>query len=504
MSRNLGSARSPSRTRSRHASLALGASCALAASLTFTAPARAGGFYVPEQGARSVGMAGASVAAPSEASGIFHNPASITGGPTLDAELDALVVLPRFTFYRRPATDPYPQTPAGATVDFAPVKNTNHVAVVPFMGITSNLGVEDLGVGLGVYVPFGADLAFPTDGAQRNVVTKISLRAIHVTPTVAYRFWKRLSVGVGLSYIRSSFILEQRNASPFVLGIPNDFPNPQASTEGDTKIDATDSAALGANLGVLYTDPEDRFSLGASVMAPTRLDFRGTVDVTNRPESIVEMPDAQGNLLPAGRRTDSVALSIPLPMILRAGARVRPARQVAVELDVNYQRWSTTREQKIVFEHNYPLLPQPGAQMNDIVLDQSYRDTMTVRLGAELAPLYESPLRVRAGVVFDQSPIDDRHFDLLTPDSDKLGVSLGGGYAVPLGPRATLGIDLSYMHLFFAERNVGPRTIGTDATGKVEVPGSDRTILNKPAPSFFYGVTRAAADLLSIGVSLRI
>src|SRR5262249_8020624 len=148
---------------------------------------------------------------------------SIATSGLVNAQVDALGVFPHFTFFRRPTTDPFP-TPH--EVDFAPVKNTNTAAVVPFLAGTSNLGVENLGVGLAVYVPFGSELEFPKDGAQRNVVTRISLRAIHITPTVAYRFWNRLSLGAGVSFIHSTFALEQRNASPFILGLPDNFPNP--------------------------------------------------------------------------------------------------------------------------------------------------------------------------------------------------------------------------------------------------------------------------------------
>lgn len=480
-----------------------GAALICAAALA-SSKAYAGAFYVPEQGARAIGMGGATVAAPGEASGIFHNPASIAGAGLVNAEVAGVAVFPHFTFFRRPTTDPFGAP--GNEIDFAASKNTNTAAVVPFVAATTNLGIEDLGVGLGVYVPFGSELEFPADGAQRNVVTRISLRAIHITPTVAYRFWKRLRVGVGVSFIHSSFALEQRNASPFVLGRPDDFPNPDPSTEGDTKIDASDSLRLGATFGAMYTDPDERFSVGASFMMPTKLNFRGTVNVTNSASAIVAMNDAQGNPLPAGSRTDNVALSIPLPAIARLGVRVHPIARVAVELDVNYQAWSTTRKETIFFEHNYPLLPQPGAQMNDITLDQSYRDTISVRLGGEVAP-FESeaiPLKLRGGVLYDQSPIDDRHFDLLTPDSDKWGVSLGAGYAFDLSPRMKLGLDLAYMHLFYAERNIGPAAVGTDAAQSQAIPGSDRTILNKPAASFFYGVTRAGIDLLALGVTLRI
>jgi long-subunit fatty acid transport protein len=239
-------------------------------------------------------------------------------------------------------------------------------------------------------------------------------------------------------------------------------------------------------------------------MAPTKLDLRGTVDVSN--PNITALNDAQGNPLPAGHRTDNAALAIPLPAIGRLGVLVKPAACLAIEADVNYQAWSSTQTETIFFQHHYPLFPQPGAQMNDIVLERNYHDTVSVRLGAELTPLASpsTPLKLRAGVLFDQSPIDDRHFDLLTPDSDKWGVSGGAGYALKLTEKAWLGLDLSYMHVFYADRNIGPETIGTDPSQQQTVPGSAGTILNKPASSFYYGVTRASIDLVAMSVSLKI
>ena len=481
----------------------LGAACA-ACLLATSGEARAGGFYVPEQGARAVALGGAVAAAPGEVSGICHNPASIATVGALSAEVGGLLVLPRFTFFRMPATEPFAPSPAQSTVDFPVVKNTNSAGAVPFMGVASNLGVQDLGVGVALYVPFGADLTFPADGAQRNVVTSIGLTSIHVTPTIAYRFFRRLSVGAGLSYINSSFSLTQQNASPFVLGNPNDYPNPAANLEGPTRIDATDSLKFGASFGVLYEDPDDRFSVGASLMAPTKLDLRGTVDIKNA--AITALTDAQGNMLPAGERTDNAALSIQLPAVGRLGVRVKPHRKAAIELDVNYQTWSSTRTQTIFFEHHYPLFPQPGALMNDIVMERDYRDTVSLRLGTEIVPLDSAryPLKLRAGALYDQSPIDDRHFDLLTPDSDKWGVSAGAGYAIKVGAAASLGADLAYLHLFYAERNVTPSTIGTDPMAQQQVPGSAGTILNKPASSFFYGTTRASVDVLALSVFLKI
>ncbi|HEX8793266.1 MAG TPA: outer membrane protein transport protein [Polyangiaceae bacterium] len=470
---------------------AIAAGCALLVLVLAPRSARAGGFYVPEQGARAVGMGGAVVAAPGEVTGIFHNPASIATSGLLGAEVGGLLVLPSFTFFRAPANDPF-APPAQSTVTFPASKNTNGLGAVPFVGVTSNLGVENLGVGIAMYVPFGAQLSFPDDGSQRDVVTSIALQAIHVTPTVAYRFFDRLSLGAGLSYVNSSFTLDQRNATPFVLGNPNDFPNPPASSEGPTHIQATDTLKFGASFGALYSDPGDRFYVGASVMTPTTLNLRGTVNVQN--PNITAMNDAQGNPLPAGQRTDNAAINIPLPAIGRFGVMVKPLRQVALEADFNYQAWSSTQTETIYFQHHYPLFPQPGAQMNDVVLQRDYHDSVSVRLGAEVTPLASpaTPLKLRVGGLYDQSPIDDRHFDLTTPDSDKWGISGGAGYAIRIGEKTWIGLDASYLHLFYAERDIGPGT------------GSAGTILNKPASSFYYGVTRAAVDILAISASLKI
>jgi hypothetical protein len=35
-------------------------------------------------------------------------------------------------------------------------------------------------------------------------------------------------------------------------------------------------------------------------------------------------------------------------------------------------------------------------------------------------------------------------------------------------------------------------------------PGSNKTILNKPASSFYHGVTRAFFDILGVGVTVRL
>jgi long-chain fatty acid transport protein len=448
--------------------------------------ALAGGFYVPEIGGRAVGMAGAMTAESADPSTIFHNPAGLTALPGAQVQLSGDLVLPDIVSFRRPLVDPG----TGGTVTFASSSNQNRAAAIPFVGVAFDLG-HDLHAGFAAYVPFGATLRFPASGAQRFVVTEVALRALYVGPALAYRLTPHLSIGASVSYIDASLDLRQRNALPFVTGDPEATPNPDPGVEGDTVISARDPFSLGANLGVQWRD--DRFTLGLSVMAPTTLGFSGDVTITN--PTIMQI-----GAEPAGRRTDQVHLQMPLPLIVRAGAVARPLERLALALEVNWQRWSTSRELRLDFTREPPLLLTPGATLFDVVMENRWRDTLAARLAANATP-FAFPLELRAGLLYDQSPIDDRHYDLLTPDADKLGLAAGASYPLAVAGR-TVRLDLAFLRLFLRERDVAPSALIDAQTGK-PFPGSDRTILNKPAPSFFYGVTRARLSLLALSATVQ-
>jgi long-chain fatty acid transport protein len=484
------------------------------------ATAQAGGFYVPEVGPRAVGMAGAMTAQSDErdTSAIFHNPAGLAGPKGTRIQVAGNLFFPNVEFWRAPLTDPS----TGDRVQFSRTRNSNRVSGAPYIGVASDVGVDDLAIGLAVYAPFGAHLVYPRDSPARYVVTEVNLRSIYVSPTVAYELFDRLSLGVGLNYIYSDLSLDQVNSVLFLTGDPAFSPNPDPELDGITQLRGRDTASFSANIGVQYRDPEDTYAFGVSVMTPTRLNFDGDARVIN--EQVSPLVDDDGNeLAPGGVRDDKFGMEYPLPMVLRVGAMFRPHPQVMVAADYNWQRWKTFDEVTVEFDNNYELLPTPGAFMHDVVIEQHWTNSHSLRLGTEVAPLPPDrlPLWLRGGVVLDQSPIPDAYFDILAPDSDKVGLSVGGGYTIAAGPRVKVDLDLAFMHLMLAERNIGPTQVGsTELTGNdddgpstndtfdnpfdEERPGSNKTILNKPAASFYHGVTRAFFDILGLGVTVRL
>ncbi len=449
---------------------------------------------MPEIGPRGVAMGGAMVAEDVDPSAVFHNPAGLVGlHGSPEVQVAGAVFLPDLSYFRRPVLDPS----TGQMLHFDRVANRNRMAFVPYVGAAFGTPWPELELGFAVYAPFGATIEYPLDGAQRQVVTGIALRTIYASPALAYQLPHGFRVGLTLSYIYSDLTLDQANALPYVTGDPEEYPNPDPGIEGSSHIEGKDTASFGATLGAQWVDPAGRFTLGASVMTPTDLEFTGDAVVANA--QIGELIDPDGNVQQgAGSRTDTVRMGIPLPLIARAGIRWKPRKRTSIGLDVNYQRWSTFDKLVVDFQGEPELLPSPGAKLYDVTVQNDWRDTWSVRLGAETQPWNPArvPLSLRAGVLLDQSPIDDRHFGLLTPDSDKLGVSGGLAWAFTLAGGRRVNVDLSYLHLFFRERDVEP---GPDG-----MPGSDGTVLNKPAPSFFHGVTRASFDVIYVAASVSL
>lgn len=449
--------------------------------------ADAGGFYVPEIGARAAGTGAATVADGADPSAIVHNPAGLAASEGVQIELSTDLFLPRVTFFRRPQVDPN----TNENLDYPRVENTNRVIAAPYLGASYRVN-ERVAAGLAVYAPFGATLEFPEDGSQRQVVTHIGLRTIFVSPGVAVALPGGFSVGATANVIFGDLVLEQKNALPYVLGDPEQYPDPDEGIEGTTRLDGRDPFSLGATLGLGWRSADGRVAVGASVMTPVTLRMEGDAHVAN--EGISALFDENNNeVQPAGQREDRVRMAIPLPLIARLGVAVRPADGWRVEADVNWQRWSTFEKLVVDFVEEYELLQTPGAYLYDVTVENQWKDAWSVRLGAEAAP-FARPLVLRAGVFFDQSPVEDRYFSLLTPDSDKVGVTAGARWSIEMA-KGRLDLEIAAMHLFLRERNVAP-----DADGS---PGSEGTILNKPAPSFFHGVTRAAFDLVTLAVAWR-
>lgn len=517
MHRNEQAPRSYSRLPYR-VSLALGALALTAVLICMGASrARAGGYYVAEQGSRAMSLSGAVTAFNPSVSTLMHNPAGLAHLRGTHFQLNTLGVMLNVQNWRRPI-----EKQGGGLHFFDKTQNTNRFGAVPSFFASTDFGVKNLSVGLGAYVPFGAELEFPSEGSQRYIVTKTNLRNFYITPTVSYRLNNGLSFGVGLSYIYSTFEMRQANSLLLGLGGPSQINNPDPKYDGVNALQGKDTASFGANLGIQYVDKSERYALGVSAMLPTNIDIRGPAFFKN---AGLEGPKQLGKefegKVKKGERDDSFGLRFKNPLVLRAGFMVRPIEQLRVTMDVNFQRWSTSRSLDIDFENNWPMTSIRGSTIFDIQQPLKWKNTFSFRTGVEAQPKADLPLLLRVGGMYDQSPVQDAYFDLLVPDSDKFGLSGGVGYSLHVAKKVQMSLDLAYAHFFLKERNIAPIKIGADTNSgnddnkvrfddtakneaQITVPGSHKTILNQQAPSYHYGVTRGHANLLGLSLNVRI
>ena len=238
------------------------------------------------------------------------------------------------------------------------------------------------------------------------MVTSVSLRTVYLGPALAWQATSRLSLGLSVSYVYADFALGQRNALQFVTGDPEANPNPDRGVEGDTRIEARDPFSLAATAGLQYGRPDDPFTLGLAVMAPTTPGSAGRRR-GHQPRHHAHRRRRRRHVARRPARRTTSASSCRCRWWCGRACRCARRRALTLALDVNWQRWSTNRRLVIDFAHSYPLLLTPGATMVDVTLDNRWRDTLSVRLGAEARPFARAAggARGRAGATRARSTI---------------------------------------------------------------------------------------------------
>lgn len=420
--------------------------CGLAGLLLLTpSEVAAQGFSIFEQGACTMGRAGATVADPCEdGSGVYFNPAGLTGraGLTLSAGATAVLVSGDFESDR-----------TGETWDLQ-----NDPIFVPHL--YANYGLDDqLSVALGAYVPYGLGTEWPTgDFPGRFLGYNNSLEAIYVQPTLAYRITDRISVGAGPILAISTVELNQQLDLSTVeaaegttfgqLGIPFQTSFADANLEGH-------GLGFGGNIG-LQVQATDWLDVGARFMTPITIDYEGTGQFEQVNTGLVlpegnplspfddngdGVPDAVpldlilqlGGTFTTGPLVEQdISTEITLPMQIVAGVKVQATPRLQVLLDYQFTGWSSFDVIPLDFEND----ELDTEQIED------YENTNAVRLGVEYE-LNES-LRLRAGYLFNEAAAPDATVTPLLPEADRNHLTAGLGWRVV--PNVEVNVAYQYIN----------------------------------------------------------
>lgn len=362
-----------------------------------------GGFQLNEHGARAMAQGGAWAARAYDGSAIFFNPAGLGFQKENSLYLGSTIIMPTSAY-------------------FDPVKGNkktemNAQTFTPINVYATYRINDDLNVGIGVNNPYGLGTEWPSTWDGRFISVKVDLKSFFFTPTVSYKINDQLSLGLGANIVTGGVTINRS-----VGGVPSFLPEPTVALD----LSAT---GYGFNLGALYKLSSE-ISIGASYRSAVTLDATGTAKFTNN-SSLLKLPEGDA------------AASLTLPATAFVGVAVKPMDNLELEADYQYVGWSSYDKLTIEFKAD----PSKNS-----TADKKYENTYIIRVGGEYTM---DALQLRAGYLYDHSPVLPKYVDPMLPDANRNGINVGVGYKIT----PNIVIDLSYLNLMFDQA----KAVGTDS-----------------------------------------
>lgn len=385
----------------------------LVASL-FSGTASAAGFQLLEQNASGLGNAFAGSAAVAEdASTVFWNPAgmALLPGKQFVVGVDAVRPSAKFSNSGSVAATGRPLGSNGG--------DAGDWGGVPFGYFTMQIA-PSLTFGLGLSAPFGLKTEYDSDWAGRFLAVKSEIKTININPSIAWKVNDQVSLGFGVNWQRVDAELTRKvNA---------------VAAEPLAKIEADDDA-WGYNLGAIFqVSPTTR--IGASYRSEIKYDLTGNATF-EAPASALNTP---------------IKADIKLPDVFILSAVQQLGDKWEMLGDISWTGWS--KLEKLTIKR------ASGTTLTEENLQ--WRDTFRVAFGANYK--YSDQWKIRMGIAFDQSPVEDQFRLPRVPDNDRTWLSIGAQYK----PSKESAIDFGYTYIFIKDApinaNGGVTTIPTNGT----------------------------------------
>jgi long-chain fatty acid transport protein len=408
------------------------------------------GFGVYEHGTCTMGRAGVAAANPcNDGSAIFFNPAGLANITGFRVSAGSTLILPSGSF-TRDAT--------GFATD-APSQSY----LVPNVYLSRGMS-DKVGLGFGVYAPYGLGTKWPTDDSfeGRFLGYHTALKSIYFQPTAAYKINDKFQVGLGFAYIHASVELHQRaDLSTQVVPSPSVPPGTRFSALGisegtdfaDAGLDASGSG-FAINFGAIWRIT-DKLTIGGRWLTRRTIKFEGTVDFEQIPTGLTLPPGHPFNLPPLCVSTAACQVdNLVAPQFSTAlnGALVDgpasteitlpPQGSIGFSLKAN-DKWTVMGDYQLVVWgwFNELTLDFENATTPDIVLYEGYRDTHGFRVGVENA--FSDKVTFRGGYLYHSAAAPSITVTPLLPEGSRNEFTLGVGLALT----SKLHADLAYQYI---------------------------------------------------------
>jgi long-chain fatty acid transport protein len=461
-----------------------------------------GGYYQGALGARAAGRGGAFVARADDVTAVSINPAGLA-----DLEGTVIQVGNQFSYnsydYTRAPTLDYGQspTPTQPTI-FDKVHNgTPWQAALPFIGVSSRLGLRDWAFALAAFAPPGISREqFPQDGGQRYMMVSREAIILDYAASAAWRFHDLFGVGVTLEWITVprldySLVINADQAQGAVSPVSSMY-DILAQTTG------SDLFTFNAIVGAWFRPaPSLQFGLAGQVI-PANIVTHSTLTLTAQDQALLGGINTTRN----GNNASDVTVTLPLPLLVRGGGRYRhlsAGRELFdVELDVEYETWSRVKAFTVESTVNgNPLFANPmnvqseHVPIGTITVPKQWNDVLSVKLGGDFN-LVPERWTLRAGVYYETAAAPSAYANVDFPAGAQLGGALGASLLLH-----RLEVALTYQLRYqpsFTVAEADARVYQQTPGGSCTAPATDPNVCNVNA-----GTYAATSHLVSLAVVYR-
>lgn len=382
------------------------------ASLVAPGVAEAGGFGIPEVGARRTAMA-AVVGRPDEPAAIFHNPAGLTLLPGMRLYATFGLSLIDTEFRLRPwdcsdtgcSSDRYLGAMPEADGYYRATRPTRAMGAIPMLVLSAEILPGKLWGAVGAYVSNGTGAGFGEGDVTRYHLIDGYIISPTVTAVAAYQVTPKIAVGAG-GGIMNVRVHGYRQLYPIQNG--RDL-SPIFGRDPELTLDGEDWAYTW-NAGVLAR-PIPKLTIGATVIGKVEPELIGPVTVK------------YGSTSPTpGQELNGFAITkLLLPWTFFGGANYDVTPQVELGVETRYYLYRSYKEQYTKL-NNIPFA-------SELRTPKNYTDSWQLAGGVRVHDLAQAPrLELMLGTHYDKTPAPAQTVTLDQPTFTHIGLHTGARY----------------------------------------------------------------------------
>lgn len=412
-------------------------------------------FALQEQNGSGLGNAYAGGAAVAEdASTVWANPAGMSRFTTMQIAGSVSGIIPSSKFSNDGSLPAFNQ-PLGGNGG-----QGGESAALPAMYLVAPIN-KDWAFGLGIGVPFGLETKWDDGWLGRYQALQSKVETLNVNPAISWRINDQFTLGAGVNWqrIKATFTSNANYSGALATAaqsaaaqglIPAAAVLPFIGATGglDSSVNVSgDDDAWGWNVGFMWNvSPDTR--IGAHYRSGLSYKVSGNVNFGNPalptlPPTLAPIGAALAPLVNNALYSGGVTADIKLPSITNVSFYTRLNPKWEVMADVQFTDWSVLKDLTFVRTNGVTLQSTP----------ENFKDAWRVSGGVSY--YLDDNWKLRGGIAWDQSPVNDQDRTPRLPDEDRFWLAGGVQYAWNKQLKFDLGMTYIWVSSAASNQNAG-------------------------------------------------